>query len=169
MKNNIIAIFNEVRDIPFRIPVSPKDALFDCAGKSIILRERIEKIGIKTRFGVCFFYWDELNLPDKVKNITHDKDCTHTFVEAFINDKWIKLDPSWDNALSKEFKISHFDGENDTILAVKPAGIFDPEKSQKIMKNQEDNYNNVITDDLARNGKFYEAINKYLEEIRAEK
>lgn len=169
MNNKIITIFNEIRDIPFNIPTSPTDALFDCAGKSIILRKKLEEAGIKTRFGVCFFYWDDLNLPDNVNKIAHDKDCTHTFVEAFINDKWVKLDPSWDNALSKKFKISHFDGENDTILAVKAIGFFDSEKSQNIMKNQEDDYHNVITDDLARNGKFYEALNKYLEEIRTAK
>jgi len=166
MNNKIITIFNEIRDIPFSIPTSPTDALFDCAGKAILLRKRLEEISIKTRFGVCYFYWDDLDLPDNVKSIAHDKDCTHTFVEAFINNKWIKLDPSWDNALSQKFEVAIFDGKNDTILAVKAIGFFNSEKSQNIMKNQEDNYNNVITDDLARNGKFYEALNKYLEEIR---
>ena len=166
MNNEIIKIFNEVRNIPFRIALSKDDECLDCAGKSIILRKKLEEIGVKTRFAVCYFYWINMGFPDDVNKISHDKDCTHTFVEVLINDKWIKLDPSWDKALEKIFPISYFDGEHDTILAVKPAGIFDPEKSERIMKNQENNYDNVINEDLARNGEFYEAIDNYLEEIR---
>lgn len=168
MKNTIITIFNEIRDIPFKIPLSTKDELLDCAGKSIMLRKKFEEIGLKTRFSVCLFNWDDLSLPDKINKFPHDKDCTHTFVEALINDKWVKFDPSWDRALEKKLKISYFDGENDTILAVSPTELFDENKSEKIMKDQMDNFNNFLSDDLVRNGEFYNAINNYFAEIREE-
>lgn len=166
MKNNSIKIFNEIRDIPFRIPMSATESLFDCAGKSILLRKKLEDLGIKARLAVCFFYWNDLNLPKDIKEIPHDRDCTHTFVEAFINEKWVKLDPSWDSALSKIFDIANFDGENSTDLAVRAIGFFDPEISALMIKKQTENYLEFVASDLARNEQFYEAVNNYLEAVR---
>jgi len=105
-------------------------------------------------------------LPDSVKNIIHDKDCTHTWIEIYLNNKWIKLDPSWDNKLESILPIAQFDGENDTILAVKIEEYFSPEKSKEIVINQKKEGSKEIREDLERNGKFYKALNEYLKKVR---
>lgn len=166
MKNKIIKIFEDIRDIPFRIPLASDEPNCDCTGKSILLKKQLEKIGVEARFGVCWFYWDDLKLPEEISSIPHDKDCTHTFVEIFMDNRWIKLDPSWDIALGVKFTIAHFDGSRDTALMVKPIEFFTPEKSAEIINNQINDTCEVIANDLERNGAFYRALNIYLESIR---
>jgi hypothetical protein len=166
MKEKIIKIFNQVRDIPYRIPLTLQETDYCCSGKSVILKSKLEKIGLKVRFAVGCFYWSSFILPDLVVDISHDKDCTHTWIEVYLNNVWVKLDSSWDRALNTVFPIAQFDGKHDTILAVKIEDYFSQEKSEKIMNNQEKSESEELIQDLEKNAKFYEAFNNYLEETR---
>lgn len=166
MEKQISEIFNKVRDIPYYIPITLKEDDFCCSGKSLLLKKELDKIGIESRFSVGWFYWSSMDLPISLMNIPHDEDCTHTWVEIYLNNKWIKLDPSWDSKLSSILPIAQFDGENDTVLAVKIEEYFSPEKSKEIVANQEKEGSKEIIEDLERNRNFYKAFNEYLESIR---
>jgi hypothetical protein len=164
--NKIIECFRKIRDIPYHIPLALDEEDFCCSGKSTLLLKELEKFGIEARYAVGWFNWEDINLSKFILEVPHDPDCTHTWVEANIKGKWIKLDPSWDAGLKNIFPVAEFDGKNDTILAVPVKEIFSPEKSDKIMRDSSDNVNGTITEDLERNGRFYEELNNYLAKSR---
>lgn len=89
---NIIKLFERVRDIPYSIPLEYGEEDKCCSGKSEKIFNLLKNEGYKVRYRVCVFLWDDLPLPNKVKNILHDADCTHTYIECYINKKWIIVD-----------------------------------------------------------------------------
>ena len=106
-------------------------------------------------------------MPSKFKKISYENDCTHTYLEIKTNNRWEVLDVTWDVGLARVFHINDWDGKSNTEIAVKPIKIFSPQKSEEILKNFEKKEN--IIKDLKMNGKFYEAFNNWLEEIRRSK
>lgn len=52
---NIISTFNQIRDIPYNIPVSLKEEDCCCSGKNKILKKTLEKEGYKVRYHICSF------------------------------------------------------------------------------------------------------------------
>ena len=162
-KNELISIFNSVRDIPYRIPLEYGEEDNCCSGKHAKLFKILTKKGYKVRYRVCVFLWSSLNLPQEVANVSHDDDSTHTYLEIYIKGEWKVLDATWDKALRNLFYINEWDGESSTKIAVKPIKIFTPEKSLKIVKSQN---REVIEKDLEINREFYKAFNEWLEKNR---
>lgn len=168
MKNKVksaIAYFNYVRDIPYRIPLLPKESDYCCVGKHVILHDLLSSLGIKTRFIACEFLWSSLNLPKKVNKIPHDKKCNHTYLEFYDSKKrkWFPLDATWDCRLKPFFKISHWDGKNATPLAVKSIKKLSLRDGIRIAK---ETTKEEFIRDIKTGGKFYQAFNHWLEEIR---
>lgn len=159
----IISAFKKVRDIPYRIPFALGENDDCCSGKHRLLKDLFNKQGLEVRYRVCSFLWSSLNLPEKVAKIPHEDHSTHLYLEALINKKWVIVDATWDIGLKKIFKVNKWDGKSDTKLAVKPIDIFSPQKSADIMNSE--NYEEMKQDRKV-NGKFYKALNKWLEEIR---
>jgi len=164
MKKKVISYFYFVRDIPYKIPTSIKEPDYCCSGKHEILFDLLKFLNLQARYRVCIFLWSSLNLPLELKKIPHKNDCTHTYLEIKIKDKWKILDATWDIGLKKVFQINEWDGKSDTKIAVEPIKIFSATKSKKIVENQTDE---VIQKDLGINGKFYEGFNIWLKKIRA--
>lgn len=94
--NNTIDIFNTIRDIPYRIPLSSKEKDECCSGKHIQLKNIFENMGIKSRFRVCSFQWSDMNLPEKITHIPHEDNSTHVYLEVFIENNWKNIDATWD-------------------------------------------------------------------------
>ena len=160
---DIISIFNKIRDLPYKIPVSLKEEDFCCSGKAIFLKNVLEEQGYKIRYRVCSFSWTSINLPEKVFNIPHEDLSTHVYLEILIDNKWIIMDATWDSKLNKIFDINNWDNKTNNKIAVEPIETFTPEKSLDIMENIDEK---EILDDLKINGEFYKAFNDWLEEIR---
>jgi hypothetical protein len=160
---NIIDEFKIIRDIPYRIPLNYGEEDNCCSGKSTKLLKVLRDLGFKARYRVCVFLWSDLPLPEDLKKIPHDEDCTHTYLEVFLNDKWAIVDPVWDKGLKNIFHINNWDGRSDTEISLKPVKTFSLEKSLSIMENQTEE---VINDDLSRNKTFYKALNEWLESQR---
>jgi hypothetical protein len=155
--------FYFVRDIPYKIPTSLKEADHCCSGKHEILFNLLKSSGLEVRYRVCVFLWSSFKLPSILEKISYEKDSTHTYLEVKIKDKWETLDATWDIGLKKVFPINSWGGKSGTRIAVKPVEIFSPAKSTQIVKNQT---KRVIEKDLKLNGKFYKAFNKWLDIIR---
>lgn len=160
---DIVSLFNSVRDVPYRIPLKWGEKDNCCSGKSERLYKLLEKRGFEVRYRVCVFLWSSLGISSELKKMSHEDDCTHTYLEIKINSKWKILDATWDSGLKNLFHINQWDGKSDTKIAVKPIKIFTPEKSLEIVKNQN---REVITKDIKINGKFYKAFNDWLERNR---
>ena len=161
---SLVKIFNRIRDIPYKIPVSLKEKDFCCSGKHKLLKEFLEKEGYKVRYRVVSFKWSSLNLPLEVKNISHENICTHVYLEILINTNWVNMDATWDPMLKNIFTINQWN-RNVNNIAVQIIEKFYIKKSQEIMKRETED---CITEDLKINGKFYKAFNNFLNQIRKE-
>lgn len=155
--------FYFVRDIPYKIPLSIEEIDYCCSGKHEILFSLLKSLDLQVRYRVCVFSWSSLKLPPAVDKISHENECTHTYLEVKIKDKWEILDATWDIGLKKILPINDWDGKSGTKTALEPIEVFSPAKSKKIVKSQ---IKRVIEKDIKLNGKFYKAFNEWLDTIR---
>lgn len=163
-REELISLFNSIRDIPYSIALTAEEEDNCCSGKSNKLLSILTKKGYNIRWRVCEFNWRDLNLPLEIEEIPHEDLCTHAFLEINIEGNWRTLDPCWDKGLRKTFHVNEWGGKSNTEIAVKPVKILTPKESQDLMKNQP---NKSITEqDLKVNGAFYNAFNEYLEKER---
>lgn len=156
--------FRKIRDIPYRIPLSPDEIDDCCSGKSIRLFNILKNAGYNVRYRICTFLWSDLNLPNKVKKISHKDNTSHEFIEVEIDGRWIIVDSTWDKSLKSIFLINDWDGKSDTNVAVPIKEILSPGESLEYIKNI--STKKAVIVDLERNAKFYKAFNDWLEEIR---
>jgi hypothetical protein len=86
---NLIEIFNQVRDIPYKISLSleEKEDKFggSCVYKVEVLKNLFEENNLTCRYRVSSFLWSNLNLPKEVIQYEHDDNATHVWLEVFIN------------------------------------------------------------------------------------
>jgi len=160
---NIANLFSQIRDVPYRIPLSRNDA-DDCYnGKAIRLKKLLEENGYEARYVVCEFRWSDLDLPKEILDIPHQDLSTHVYLELKIDEKWVILDPSWDSGLRNILPVNDWDGRSDTTIAVKPTETYSLEKSAEIMI---DEGNEELEEELKASGEFFKAFNEYLEKNR---
>lgn len=164
MHERLNKIFQGVRDIPYRIPLSTEEEDRCCSGKAKKLKELLEQEELQVRYRVCEFKWSDFEkIPSSVSSVPHNDDSTHVYLEVLIDGTWVIVDPTWDKGLSGYFEVADWDGCTDTPIAVKPLAIYDIEKSQRIMVEES---KKAIEKDLEINGKFYAAFNEWLDSIR---
>lgn len=159
MKKQLISIFNQIRDIPYKIPTTIGEADCCCSGKHIMLKKEFEKLGYECKYRVCSFKWSDLNLPSELAEITHGDNSTHVYLEVKIDNEWKNIDATWDKGLSGIFNINEWHGEFDTQIAVPVIGLFSYEESENIMANDD---TEIVENDLKKNGEFYIAFNNWL-------
>ena len=164
MQKEIIQLFTQIRDIPYRIPLSKKEADDCCNGKAIRLKKALEEIGYECRYRVCEFRWSDLDLPKELLEIPHQDLSTHVYLEVNIDDKWVNVDPSWDSELKAILPVNDWDGKSDTIIAVKPLKLYSLEESAEIMAESEKGQG--LEGELGVSGEFFKAFNEYLENNR---
>ncbi|MFA6184723.1 MAG: hypothetical protein WCT51_04830 [Candidatus Shapirobacteria bacterium] len=162
----IVDIFNQIRDLPYKIPITSKEEDFCCSGKTISLKNILEKKGYRVRYRVCSFSWNSIDLPSEVLKISHENLSTHVYLEILIDNKWIIMDATWDPKLKKFFHINDWNNKDNNQIAVEPIETFTIEKSLDIMEKTDEK---EIVDDLKINGEFYQAFNNWLEEVRVTK
>jgi len=57
---NCINAFEQIRDIPYRIPMSLDEVDYCCSGKALLLKNKLESLGFQVRYRVCRFRWSEM-------------------------------------------------------------------------------------------------------------
>jgi hypothetical protein len=158
--------FNAIRDIPYRIPITPSEVDRCCSGKHILLKSELEKLGYTVRHRVCSFNWSSIDLPDQVRSVPHQDSSMHSFLEIQKEGQWIPVDATWDEAISSVLPSNTWDGKSETPVAVRIDQVFSPEESENIMtgpSGQETEH------DLEVNGLFYAAFNEWLAKVRTER
>lgn len=161
---NIIDEFEKIRDIPYRIPPTPYESDDCCTGKSIRLQHILKDAGYAARYRICTFLWSDLDLPNEVREIPHENDSSHQFLEVKIGDEWKVVDPTWDKGLKSIFEINHWDGRSDTKIAVPMRRLLSPEESVRYIENISSE--EAVIKDLKVNGDFYKAFNNWLVKLR---
>jgi len=160
----LVEIFNQIRDIPYRIPLTLEEEDNCCVGKHKKLFNLLKEKGYNVRYRICTFNWEDTNIPDHIKTIPHESKATHTYLEIEIDKEWKILDITWDKKLSNILPINNWDGRSDTNITVPKKTILSPEESIKIVKEEENK--DFMINDLKLNKEFYKAINDWIESNR---
>ncbi len=159
---NRIEIFNNVRDLPFKI--TGKDSMY-CSKKCTLLKRRLANIGIESKIMIGNFKWTDIALPKNIIQLINKDREQHAFLRVCIPEtkKWVDVDPTWDNSLRDVFQISKWDGKNDTILMTKLSKIREHKKAKFLRRLyirikrkfiKENNYN------------FYVQLDNWLDSVR---
>lgn len=160
--NELLAVFNSIRDIPYRIPLSPDEPDACCSGKAKALKSWLDEHGYESRYRVVDFRWSDMPLPPEVAGVPHADDSTHVYLEALLDGVWRDLDPTWDAGLAGTLPVAEWDGRTDTPVAVPIRSLRSHEESARIMSGGWDG------DDILANGEFYRAFDDWLVRVRSE-
>ncbi len=130
-----IAIYNQIRDIPYAIipelrdPTEGPSGLLkmcqgSCVPKHFLLGMLFEKLGIKIKYATYLFSWDdpEVKYPPELRKIVKTLPTgTHLACKAYINNRWILVDATFDIKLKRAgFPVTNkWDGISNTKNAVK--------------------------------------------------
>lgn len=131
-----ISIFNHIRDIPFGLipdlidPMKGPMGILQynkgsCSPKHFLLKIMFGKLKIPTKYATYPFKWGELpaEYPEGLKQLADKMPVEyHLACKAYINERWILVDATWDLPLKKaDFVITeNWDGISDTLNAVNP-------------------------------------------------
>lgn len=131
------AIFEKVRDIPFgrmgsRDPWEVyRQNKGTCSGKSFLLRELFQGIGLQTRDMICLQRWRDLtwfpdetygvvNFPNPLQQMLETVEIVdfHNYLQVRQGEKWLTVDASIDLPLTELgfYTTEHWDGESDMPL-----------------------------------------------------
>lgn len=161
---NIVKKFKQVRDIPYRIPLSPSEPDDCCSGKSIRLLSILKDAGYDARYRICTFLWSSIQLPNEVKSVSHDNNSSHQFLEVKIGKNWRIVDPTWDKGLKSIFTINAWNGKSNTEIAIPVQKLLSPEESVRYIKKV--STEEAVLRDLKKNREFYNAFNDWLNKTR---
>ncbi|MBS3081098.1 hypothetical protein J4221_06510 [Candidatus Pacearchaeota archaeon] len=162
MKSKIVQLFEQVQKISYNIGKFDKDLVNpdipygDCRHKSELLYSLLSKEGYKVKKLKVEFNWKDLPIPKNILDILKISATIfpHNLLLVKINNKWIKVDCTWNPELeNKGFPITkNWDGETDTKQITK--GKLKFYKEEAYIKKRK-----TIKEEAF---KFAEGLNKYL-------
>lgn len=153
----LIKVFEEVREIPYHLPENPSDKDFRCWGKNRLLVERFKELGYESRIRVCSFLWSKQHFPKELLLKAPKEKDFHAFVEIKLNGEWIKVDASFE---SKYPFHNEWDGKTSTKISINYDKIYSSEESKEI--NEKENSSHKSRQDY----EFYKKVNKFFSELR---
>ncbi len=164
-----ISAFQEIRDIPYRIALTPEEQDYSCATKPKMLAEKLSALGLESRRILCEFRWHSLGIPAEVLRYAKSHTDTHEYLEVLIPEsgEWVTVDPSWDARLKNAgLTISDWDGEHATAIGVTPIKTYSVDESACLIAAEESGDPDVRKKYLADNKEFFSALNAWLESKR---
>jgi len=174
-KKQIIILFEKARDIPYGDIGSrdPKDVYNNnqgtCSGKHELLKELYNELGIKTKDYIAIhrFIDMKVNYPDAIKEILMRSDIVdpHNYFKAYLDDKWIIIDVTWDKTL-KQFRFpinENWDGKTDMDICVQPIKIFETDNPIELKKEIISNMPEKVQKERSL---FLKELTKWVSEVR---
>ncbi|MDO6473638.1 transglutaminase family protein [Maribacter sp. 1_MG-2023] len=129
-KEITIALYNKVRDTwrydpyslsfnkeKYRASEIAKRPKGHCIDKSIVLIAGLRALGIPARIHLAKVK-NHIGVERLIEKFGSNELTPHGMVDAFINNKWLKLSPTFNASLCEMLNVAplDFDGENDAIL-----------------------------------------------------
>lgn len=158
--NNLVNKFREIRDIKYQIPLKSEEPDSCCSGKMKLFKEWLDNNNYISKYRVCGFKWSDLKLPQKISRISHQDESTHVYLEVYLDNQWVDVDPTWDSGLEGILPVNDWEGKSNCEVAVPVLNKYSDQESAQIMKSSFD------IEDIQTNGEFYKAFNDYLEQCR---
>jgi len=166
LNNELRQAMLEIRDIPYSIPLFYEAEDQCCNGKHKKLFSLFKKHNYDVRWRLCKYKWSDLSLPERLLLIPHEDDCNHVYLEVMMNGDWKDIDITWDRSLEDILPVNNYENTLETQIAVPVVSLYSLEESASMM---DDERKEIFDEDFKINGKFYEAFNVYLREIRSNK
>jgi hypothetical protein len=177
-----IALFERVRDIPFRPTVNlygdrdaPERTIAQHFGgseaKSILLGTLFEMLNIRIMYVTYSFRWENLRVefPSSLRQYVRAIPVSfHTAFKAEIDGEWALVDPTYDLPLGKvAFRVNRsWNGSSDMMLGVVEREEIvhtDPIERAKYAKLRHDHYDE---EQIASLTEFYEKLTPWLDSLR---
>lgn len=164
MENKLIASFEKVQNIPYRLcnyfpeEINENLPFGSCLHKSDLLFRLISKEVYHSRYGVVAFDLLDLPIPKNILGILNKSGTirNHRFVEVFLNSRWIRIDPTWPICLKQiGFPVTEkWDGLSDTVLV--STGRLDLRSADETFERHPYDFNERRI--------FYHAFNQWIDE-----
>ena len=158
----LIKIFEKVQKIPYRVCKFEEDKVDknlkfgDCRHKSTLLKQLLQKRGFEIKEVKVIFDWKDLPLPNEILSILKKSPTIwpHSSLKVKINNKWLKVDCTWNPGLEKKgFPITkNWDGKTDTKQVTRG----------KLRFIDKEKYNKKIKIDIDEAKEFAGTLNNYL-------
>lgn len=181
-KESRISIFEHVRDIPWElIPelIDPENGPVgilmhnkgSCSPKHFLLGLLYQELRIPIKYATYPLKWNDLDIayPIELRKLANAMPLEyHVACKAFINNKWILLDATWDPPLKTAgFPINeNWDGFSNTLNAVKPLEEIIHKNVQERMDYVRTKTAHYTEKEHALKNRFYSEFNKWLEKLR---
>jgi len=125
-----IALFERVRDLPFRYPASrdPREVLTQgagsCSGKHNLLAALFQHAGLPVRHMLCTHRFNDwpMAFPDDLQALLQKNEIVdvHDYLQVCVDGAWVDVDATWPLAL-RDFGLpasEEWDGRSSMVLSV---------------------------------------------------
>ena len=172
-----IALFEGVRDLPFRYPASrdPVEVLQQggsCSGKHDLLAELFRRHGVPVRHMLCTHRFNEspVPFPDSMQDLLLKNEIVdvHDYLQISVDGAWVDVDATWPLGL-RDFGLpvtDDWDGKSSMMLTVIPEEQVqapgDPAKAK------EERLSKLTPRQRMLRKQFLEALGQWVAELQAE-
>jgi len=172
-----IALFERVRDLPYRYPSSrdPREVLRtgggSCSGKHALLGALFTHAGLPVRHMLCTHRFNEASLPMpgnmQVMLQKNEIADLHDYLQVNVGGTWVDVDATWPKAL-RDFGLptDDWDGRTSMMLSVVPdeheEAVGDPAKAK------EEGLSRLTPRQRLLRKQFLEALSQWVAELQAE-
>ncbi len=172
-----IALFERVRDLPYRYPSSrdPREVLRagggSCSGKHALLGALFTHAGLPVRHMLCTHRFNEapLPMPGNMQVMLQKNEIAdlHDYLQVNVGGAWVDVDATWPKAL-RDFGLptDDWDGRTSMMLSVVPdeheEAVGDPAKAK------EEGLSRLTPRQRMLRKQFLEALSQWVAELQAE-
>jgi hypothetical protein len=131
-----------------------------------------QRLKIPIEYATYPFYWNDpdIRYPSQLRELADELPLEyHVACKAYLAGRWVLVDATWDSPLKKAgFPINEsWDGVNDTKNAVKPLDEIIHKNVQERIEFMKSKNASCSEKDYLLFRNFYDKLNIWLEEIRA--
>ena len=173
-----IALFEHVRDLPYRYPASrdPLEVLQggggSCSGKHYLLGELFRRQGLPVRHMVCTHRFNDspVPYPSRMQDLLRKNEIldVHDYLQVSVDGTWIDIDATWPLKL-RDFGLpvtDDWDGKSPMVLSVIPDEHEEIEGDPA--KGKEERLSKLTPRQRMLRKQFLEALGQWVGELQAE-
>lgn len=173
-----VALFEHVRDLPYRYPSSrdPREVLRagggSCSGKHYLLGELFRRQGLPVRHMACTHRFNDspVPFPPRMQDLLRKNEIVdvHDYLQICVDGEWLDVDATWPLAL-RDFGLpvtDEWDGRSSMVLSVIPDEH--EEISGDPAKAKEERLSRLTPRQRTLRKQFLEALSQWVAELQAE-
>lgn len=173
-----IALFERVRDLPFRYPSSrdPREVLSQgagsCSGKHNLLAELFRLAGLPVRRMICTHRFNDspMAFPERMNAVLQKNEVVdvHDYLQVCVDGEWVDVDATWPLPL-RDFglpAVEEWDGRSSMMLSV--VSDEHDELTGDPAKGKEEQLSKLTPRQRMLRKQFLEALSQWVADLQAE-